>query len=383
MSFMFDSRFFNALALLVGTIIGAGIFGLPYVAAKTGLFPVIIYLIIIAAIVTLMHLLYGEVVLRTNGKHRLVGYAEIYLGIWGKRAATLSVILGSYAGLLIYIILSGIFLFGIFGDILGGSPFIYSVIAFIVSFVFIALGLKMVSWIESVLSFLLIGAIFLFLAKGSYFVNFSNFSLEADWTEFFLPYGVLLFALTGGSVIPDLAAVLDDDRRRLKKAIIIGTIIPAVIYLFFIAVVFGITGADTTPDAISGLAKVYGDGFVKIGALVGFLAVITSFLAFGINLKKTFQYDYKLSRILSLLLALIVPFIIFLTGFDDFIRVISFSGAVMGGIDGVLIILMYQKADREGKGARKPEYDIPTSKWLEYLLIVMFVLGIVYTILNP
>lgn len=379
----FNSRFINVFALLIGTIIGAGIFGLPYVAAKIGFFPAIIYLIIIAAIVTLMHLLYGEVVLRTRGKHRLVGYAEIYLGVWGKRAATISVILGSYAGLLIYIILSGIFLFGFLGDFLGGSPRIYSTIIFFVSLAFVASGLKIVSWIESVLSFLLIAAIFIFLTKGSFLINTVNFSFTANWSEFFLPYGVLLFALTGGSVIPDLAAVLDNDKRRLKKAIIWGTLIPAIIYLFFILVVFGITGANTTPDAISGLAKAYGDGFVKIGAMVGFLAVITSFLAFGINLKKTFQHDYKLSKILSLVSALLVPFIIFLTGFDDFIRVIGFSGAVMGGIDGVLIILMYQKADREGKGNRKPEYDIPTSKWLEYLLIVMFALGIVYAILNP
>lgn len=380
---MIHNRFLNALAMLIGTIIGAGIFGLPYVAAKIGLFPAIAYLLIIAAVVTLMHLLYGEVVLRTRGKHRLVGYAEIYLGIWGKRAATLSVILGSYAGLLIYIILSGVFLFEIFGDMFGGSSFIYSIIAFFASFVFIASGLKIVSWIESVLSFLLIAVILLFLAKGSFLVDASNFNFAADWSQLFLPYGVLLFALTGGSVIPDLAAVLDDDERRLKKTIILGTIIPAIIYLLFIAVVFGITGANTTPDAISGLVNLHGNGFIKIGALVGFLAVITSFLAFGINLKKTFQYDYKLSGILSLSLALIVPFFIFLTGFDDFIRVIGFSGAVMGGIDSVLIILMYQKADREGKGARKPEYDIPTSKWLEYLLMVMFVLGIIYTILNP
>lgn len=380
---MFDNRFFNALAMLIGTIIGAGIFGLPYMAAKTGFFPVIVYLIIIAAIVTLMHLLYGEVVLRTEGKHRLVGYAEIYLGQWGKRFAALSVILGGYAGILIYIILSGVFLFGFLGDFLGGNPMVYSIAVFLVSFIFIAGGLKIVSWFESVLSFLLLAAIFVFLAKGSFLINASNFSLATDWRQIFLPYGVILFALTGGSVIPDLAAVLDDDHRRLKKTIIIGTLIPAIIYFLFIAVVFGITGAATTPDAITGLKNIYGDGFVRVGALVGFLAIITSLLAFGINLKKTFQYDYKLSKFVSLAAALLIPFLIFLTGFDDFIRVIGFSGAVAGGIDGVLIILMYQKADRGGKGTRRPEYDIPTSKWLEYLLIIVFVLGIIYAILNP
>lgn len=380
---MLDTRFFNALAMLVGTIIGAGIFSLPYTAAKTGFFPVVIYLIILTAVVTLMHLLYGEVILRTRGEHRLVGYAKIYLGIWGKRFATLSVILGTYAGLLIYIILCGDFLFALFGDIFGGSPYFYSVVSFLVSSIFIIAGLKMVSWFESLLSFLLLVAIFVFLGKGFSLMDQSNFTPVFNWAEFFLPYGVLLFALTGSSVIPELAAVLDDDERRLKKTIIIGTFIPSVVYFLFIMIIFGITGANTTPNAFTGLVDVYGNGFMKIGALIGFLAVITSLLAFGINLKKTFQYDYKLSKMPSVLLTLAVPFLIFLTGFNDLIRVIGFSGAVMGGIDSILIILMYRKADREGKGDRKPEYDIPTSKFLEYLLIIMFGLGIIYAILHP
>lgn len=380
---MLNARFFNALAMLVGTIIGAGIFGLPYVAAKTGLVPTVIYLTALTFIVLLMHLLYGEVVLRTKGKHRLVGYAEIYLGKWGKRIATLSVVLGGYAGLLIYIILSGVFLSNLLGEFFGHDPRPYSIIVFFVSFIFIAGGLKVVSWAESFLSFLLIAAIFLFLAKGSSFISLSSFTESINWSEIFLPYGVLLFALTGGSVIPDMISVLEKKENLIKKTIIIGTLIPAVIYFLFIVIIFGITGEATTPDAITGLKNVYGDGFVKIGALVGFLAVITSFLAFGINLKKTLQHDYKFSKALSLVLALFVPFLIFSTGFDDFIRVIGFSGAVMGGIDGVLIILMYQKADREGKGNRKPEYDIPTSRALEYLLVAVFALGIIYAILNP
>lgn len=254
---------------------------------------------------------------------------------------------------------------------------------FFAAFIFIWGGLRVVSAVEMVLSFLLVGIVLVFLARGFPLVNFANFSSVANWTDIFLPYGVILFALTGGSVIPDLAGVLDDDESKLKKTIIWGTLIPAFIYLLFIVVVFGITGAATTPDSITGLEKIYGNGFVKIGALVGFLAVITSLLAFGINLRKTFNYDYHISKFLSLILALIIPLIIFLSGFDDFIRIIGFSGAVMGGLDGVLIILIYQKADRGKKGDRKPEYDVITSKTAEYLLIALFIAGIVYTILNP
>lgn len=382
-SSILNNRFLSAIFMLIGTIIGAGIFGLPYVAAKSGFVVTIIYLAVLTIIVTLMHLLYGEVVLRTKGKHRLVGYAEIYLGIWGKRLASLSVIIGSYAGLLAYIIIGGKFLHVLFGGIFGGDAFIYSVLMYFFSFIFVANGLKIVSWAETLLSFSLLVAILIFLGKGLFFMNLSSVAVPMNWSLLFFPYGVILFSLTGGSVIPDLVGILDSKKHELKKTIVWGTLIPAIIYFFFIVIVLGASGFSVTDDTITGLKNLYGDGFVSVGALVGFLAIITSVLAFGINIKKTFQYDYKLPKHLSLFLAMLPPFLFFLAGADNFLAVIGFSGAVMGGIDGLLIILMYQKADRAGKGDRTPEYDIITSKSAEYLLAAIFIAGIIYTILNP
>jgi tyrosine-specific transport protein len=328
-------------------------------------------------------LIYGEVVLRTNGRHRLIGYAGIYLGKWGKIICSFSAITGAYAALLAYLILGGNFLFILLGNVFGGTVFAYSAILFLVSAIFIAKGLKMVSALELFLSFIMLFALLFFIFRGSFLVNPDNFSFAVNWPEAFLPYGVILFSLAGASIIPDIVGVLDRSESRLKKAIIWGTLIPAIVYFFFIAVVFGISGSATTEDAISGLSGFYRNEFIILGALVGFLAVFTSFLAYGTNLRKTFQYDYNFSKPVSLTLALLAPFLLLAAGTDSFIRVIGFAGAVMGGVDGILLILMYQKADRGGKGDRKPEYDVITSKRLEYLIIFIFILGIIYTILNP
>lgn len=376
-------KIYYAIFTLTSAIIGAGIFSLPYVAMKAGILVMAGYLVLLSAVIMMLHLLYGEVVLRTGGNHRFVGYSEIYLGIWGKRISTFSIIVGTYATLLIYIILGGEFLTIIFGKLLSGSPFSWSIVFFLFSVIFIARGLKVVSKIELFLSSFLITAILFFLTKGIFSINFSNYGAVMDLREIFLPYGVLLFALGGFSVIPDITEILGKNKTQLKKAILAGTLIPAVVYFLFFTVILGVSGSKTSQEAISGLAPFYGTNIMIFGALIGFLAVATSFLAYGINLKKTFEYDYKVSGIWSFILALAIPFLIFLSGFDNFIRVIGFSGAVMGGIDGVLIILMYQKADRGGAGTRKPEYDIITSKWLEYLLIAVFVLGIIYAVLNP
>src|SRR3989344_7994208 len=82
-----SNSFLLALSVLVGTIIGAGIFGIPYVAAQSGMVPAIFYFIILGASVMLLHLFFGEVALRTYEKHRLIGYARMYLG---RRARWLS-----------------------------------------------------------------------------------------------------------------------------------------------------------------------------------------------------------------------------------------------------------------------------------------------------
>ncbi|MBP8618089.1 MAG: amino acid permease, partial [Candidatus Pacebacteria bacterium] len=70
----------EAVAILVGTIIGAGVFSLPYVAVHSGLNISLLLAVVTGGLVLFIHLAFGEVVLRTNGNYRLPGYANHYLG---------------------------------------------------------------------------------------------------------------------------------------------------------------------------------------------------------------------------------------------------------------------------------------------------------------
>ena len=88
-----NKNFYLAATTLIGTIIGAGIFGIPYVVYQSGIILGVVYLLVLGFITILIHLLYGEIVLRTEAKHRLVGYAEKYLGQGAKSFLTLSLII--------------------------------------------------------------------------------------------------------------------------------------------------------------------------------------------------------------------------------------------------------------------------------------------------
>ncbi len=372
-----NKNFFYATAILIGTIVGAGMFGIPYVVAQSGFLIGAIFLLVLTAVSLLIHLIYGEIVCRTREKHRLVGYAGYYLGKKGKIIITFSLLFGLYGALLVYIIISGEFLSAIFSPLIGGSAFIYSLIFLIIGALVISKGLILIKRLELIMALFLILVVFLIFFTGLPHLDISNLK-NINLKYFFLPYGVILWALAGAAAIPEIKEVLTLDGRRYKKAIIWGTVIPAVLYLLFMLIVVGITGRETTPESISGLVGSLGQGIIMFGAIFGALAAITSFFIMGLCLKKVFWYDYKLNKNLSWFLVWLVPLIGFLLGLRQFIPIIGFLGVILGAIDGTVLILIYKKAKKSGD--KKPEYSLKIPSFIPYVLIGIFVLGLIYQI---
>jgi len=352
--------FLHATAILIGTIIGVGVFGVPYVAAQSGFIIALIYLIGLGIIAILVHLFYGEIILKTKSRHRLVGYAEKYLGQWGRRIATISSILGRYGALLAYIIVSGQFLKALFGN----SSFNWSLIFFAFGALLVFLGLKIIAKVELFMVLLLFFAIIIIFIFGAPKIDFNNL-LSLDSSNLFLPYGVILFALGGLTAIPEMAELVKS-KKRLKSAIALGTLIPVILFIIFMLVVVGVTGINTTPEALIGLQQILGPKVMLIGLIFGVLALITSFLTIGLNIKKIFWYDFKINKHLAWALACFVPLVAFLAGMRNFIDVISIVGAVLGGLSGIIICLIYSK--------------ITKTKLLPGIVMLIFSLGIIYEI---
>jgi len=103
----FDKRFWATAFTLTGTVIGAGILGLPYVFAKSGFFVGLFWLIFLGIITIYFNLALGEVTLRTKGVHHLPGLAEKYLGKTGKKIMFFAMAFGIYSALLAYLVGEG------------------------------------------------------------------------------------------------------------------------------------------------------------------------------------------------------------------------------------------------------------------------------------
>lgn len=370
--------FFTATAVLASTIVGVGMFSLPYVGSKAGFGIAAIFLLFLAVILTLVHLLYGEIVCRTKGKHRLVGYADIYLGVWGKRIVSISVVVGFYSSLLVYIIVGGSFLKDIFSSVFSAPPVFFNLMFFTIGAFAVYGGLKIIGKMDLLMGFLLVAIVLIFFCLGVSRINTDNLT-GLDWRNSLIPYGATLYSLAGLSVIPEIKNFFKkSENKKYKTVILWGTIIPAFLYLLFVLTVIGLTGAGTTEESILGLSRVLGNKAIFMGAVFGFLATITSFFSIGISLKETYVCDYGINKNLSWLLVCFIPLIMFALGVDNFITIITLTGALLGAIEGTAVVLIHKKAVKFG--SKIDDYKIKIPAIIGNIIIVVFVVGFIATL---
>lgn len=373
-----NKQFLHSTAALVGTMVGVGIFGIPFVFAKAGFWVGFGYLVFTAIITTVGYLTFAEMVLRTDGRHELSGYAEVYLGAWAKKVILVSLTLGVYGALLAYIIVAGDFLHNIFSHLVFWPTQAYSILFFIAGSLLVLVGLRAIAWVEFGLMLLYIGVILIVFGFGVPKIEIANFSgvNPAFW---FLPYGVLLFAFGGLTAVPIQRDILRGKEKLLKKSILTAIILVASLYLLFAVTVVGVSGDVTSPDAVSGLFDFLGPRIIFLGSVFGILAVTTSFLLLGTALLDVFTWDYKVRRIWAWLLVVVPPLALYLSGLRNFIDIISLVGAVALGVEPIILMIAYRKAKKHG--SRRPEFTIDVPVPVLALIGALFAAGTAYALI--
>ena len=323
--------------------------------------------------------MYGEITLRTTSNGRLVGYCEKYLGKKGKIIATFITLFSLYSSMLAFMIIGGVFGKAVFSPFLGGSEFSYSIVMFVLISAGIYIGLKLIGFVEFLMVIFLFIAIFGIIFKGLPIVDMSNLATNNS-SQFFFPFGAILFSIGVLSAIPELEHIMKKKQEQIKDVIIIGNIIPIVVYILFVIVVLGITGKETSEEALHGLSLSVGNGIVTLGLIFGIFAIATSFLMLGMSLKETFWYDYHLSEKKSWALTCIVPLIVFVLGLRDFVTVVNIAGGIAGGFVGILIIIVFYKAKKMGD--TKPSYSIKVPITISLAMIAIYSAGIILQIIE-
>jgi amino acid permease len=368
------------VSLLAGTIIGAGVFALPFVFQKAGIVTGLFYLGLFGAVFVFIHLMYADLILKTEeGKnlHRFSGYAKIYLGNKCFWLSILMTIVGMLFTLTIYLILSISFINLIHPLNLDISNTAKLLIFWFLGSVAIFLGIRRIAFSE----FLITGGVFviilIILGYGlSYWeriVLIPVFNLQ----NIFLPYGAVLFALSGRVAIPAVISYfqkINQPLTKIKKSIILGTLLPALVYLLF---VFGIWGLSNvvSEDAVSGLIGQIPQGVLTLVGILGLISLWSSYIVIGLDVENSLKFDLKFPKILASFTVLIFPLFLYFLGFQNFLNLVSMVGGIFISLEGIFIVSMWLKSLKiksEGFIFKK------LNPIVIYGLIIIFFGGIIY-----
>lgn len=366
-------QFLEAIGVIGGMIIGSGMFALPYAVNVSGAIWGMVTAVVALIAVLGIHLAYGEVVLNTEERHRLPGYARYYFGRGVGRLSAVLQVIGFNIALLIYAELAGIFL-----DILfGGGNFLWTMVFFVgVSLILFFQNIERIGFINFILAIplILITVLISLLAYRS--GSAGNIPLYG--TDKFFSFGIFVFALAGLSVIADAKEIFKGEAAaKLRSAVIWGTVLPFILYILFIFGILSAVDGAASQDAISGLSGILGEGVVKLGAIVGILAVFTSFLALGFDVKQIYELDLKIPKFASWAILISLPLGLYLSGADDIVKLISIAGGVFVAFDGLIVIFILRKLRSMGRQIR----ILPDGALPQLFLGATLILGIIYELI--
>ncbi len=291
------------ILLLTGTIIGAGMFSLPFVFQKLNwTFPWLLFFLTLVSIY--LSYIYIKIIKNTQTKHQLPGYIKIILGKnWG-RITSFLLLFSTGGALLAYLILGGKLL---------GNVFLFYLL---VSLPYLLKPKVLEKWSDVLTTVLVIGLIFLIIKNNQ---NIKTNLFYPNLTSFVEGYGVILFSLTGFSIIPEL---------KLKNKTIYQSIIFSYTLIFFLYLLFSIF--------VSPLKSIF-------FYLIGLLAIISSYLPLSIVFEDILTKDIQFSPIISKITTLTLPIILYFIGLDNFLSIISLTGGIFIGSLAILILLAYIK----------------------------------------
>lgn len=296
-------RTFLGALLVGGTAIGAGMLGLPVATAEGGLIPSWVAYLICYVFSMATGLLFVEIGLWLPPKANIVTMATRILGRFGKIAAWGLYIFLFYCLTIAYVSGGG----RLIKEFLGGDcPYYLAVLLFTLFFgFFVYLGTKVAGRLNGVLVGGLIIAYLGFIYLGSMKLDFSAFE-RFGWKAAMFGLPVIFTSFSYQGTIPSLLEYLGRSPQKMRKAIVIGTSIPFVAYVFWDLVIKGIVPVMGEHGLLAAKAAglsavtplqyyISGSRVYMLGNFFAFFALTTSFIGVTLGLIDFLSDSLKLS----------------------------------------------------------------------------------------
>ncbi len=357
----------KAYFIIFSTIIGLGIFVLPYTFFHSGYY-FLLWILFWFFAFFILHLIFGEILLQTEEKHNLPGLAGLYLHPAAKHIVWFFDYVGMLGVFLIYFIALAKF----WSLILPFNPLIIKLIFALINLYFILKDIRIFAQMETILSLgIFIVFLFIILMLLPNF-DFANIKLAIQNTkEPFLPYGILLFALSGTSAIPIVVDLIGKDKKSFFKINFFALLSIVIFYLIYTFAVVGFLGGRVSEESLQSLAPHLPKVFLIFAVI--FVTLNITFVDMAFYLKRGLLYDYNIKpRTINLIMTLsILPLVFFEP--SSLIPLINVVSEIFLGANLLILCLIYIKLPP------KEHFYLPNV--IIILLGIIFLMGIIYGIL--
>lgn len=393
-------RNWGAIMLVAGTCIGSGMIALPMVLAKLGLVLSIVLMLVIWFVMYYTSLVNLELNLQAGRGLSLGSLGRIYSGWGAKVIGTISLKLLSYALLAVFIYGGASILKELMAANWGVTRFSFDGIALTITlatFAMLLLPLRWIDYANRLLFFALlviVGVLIVglaWLAKGS---NLPYWPEAKNSLSVWASVVPVVFTSFGFQVIfHTLTNYCHKDKNVLKQAFFWGSLIPAIIYIFWTGSVLSVVH-QADPAFYQQMAS----GDVEVGKLVqvlsgishwegiqqcvwwiSLLAIVTSIIGVGVGLCDSLREmmaelipNHYLRKGVAALITLLPPFLVVIYVPNAFIAALGFAGMILAII--AVLLPIYLLSGINWKKLHYPELN-STSLLVFSTLVGLIVVG--------
>lgn len=354
---------FGATLLITGCCIGAGMLGMPVVTREAGFSPSVLVFLFSWLFMTTSALVLLEVALWFPSETNMAEMAKKYLGRSGEWITFSLMIFLMYALMTAYSSGSGQLL----SDFTQGaiSPRTGSLSFALVLLVALGIGTRALDFLNRFFVLFLALSYLALVYFGLPEISFTNlkhanFSLAIDS----LPLIIIAFGFQ--NIVPSLVRYLDRDAKKIRTSIILGSLIPLVIYLLWEMIILGLIpqdfeGLDEAQIATS-LIRIAAGGHevvILLAEAFAFFAITTSFIGNALSIRDFLSDQWggakSQKRLFLFALAAVVPPVIFAFIYPDiFISALvvagGFSAIVLFGLIPAVICIQGRRKEMNHEG---------------------------------
>ena len=279
----------EAISLMVGAGVGAGIMAVPFLAERVGIIGLVLILPVAWAASSIIHLMLAEVLFRTGQDLQIVELMQIYvlrgrIGKWFLWIIFAFLSVAFLANLAAYVSGAG----KIVADLTGIDQHIAEFTIYVISASVVFFGLKAVGVAERVGVIIIFGLVATIVLGAIPMQLHMPMGPTGSMKQWLALYGMVMYALWTFYSVPQVVKGLGPDRQNTVRAIITGLAINGALTATVTLVALSVS-TKVTEIAIIGITEQMGTWVAIIGSILIVVAFVTSYWSVSLALADILQ----------------------------------------------------------------------------------------------